>query len=278
MSWSGWRGGRAQAVLLGGLGLCVLAALWELNRWLTGSTLLPGVAQVGKALAGLVGDGRLARHLVASLYRVTWGYLAALLLGVPFGMMMGWLPGLQRAFDPLLQVIRPIGSLAWTPIAILWFGVDDLSAGFLIAIACFGPLTVTALNAVRRLPPAFLRAARNFGLTDAQVLGRVVLPAAAPHLVSGMRQALYVAWVVVVMAEMLGVDSGLGFLLVDARNAGNRYDVVMAAIVTISLVGLGLDRLMASLARGVAYGPSAVDPDAVDILPGHVAAVSRKEV
>ncbi|MDY7225837.1 ABC transporter permease [Hyalangium rubrum] len=269
------RWGRAPAVLLGLLGMGMLAGAWELNRWLTGSTLLPDTLEVGRALVALVADGKLANHLVASLYRLSWGYLVAVLVGVPFGMLMGWLPRLQRAMDPLLQVLRPIGSLAWTPLAILWFGVDDVAASFLIAVACFGPLTVSGLNAVRRLPPVYLRAGRNFGLTGSRLVRHILLPAAAPHLVSGMRQALYVGWVVVVMAEMLGVSSGLGFLLVDARNAGDRYDVVMAAIVTISLVGLALDRLMARLARGVAYGKGGDSDTDTGMLPARLG-VSRR--
>jgi NitT/TauT family transport system permease protein len=137
--------------------------------------------------------------------------------------------------------------LAWIPIAILWFGVGDLSAIFLIFLGCFFPLLVTAINAVRGIPVVYLNAGRNFGLSAFWLIARVLLPAVMPQLIVGMRITLGVAWLVVVAAEMIAVNSGLGFLIVDARNAGNRYDLVVAGMVMIGLIGLLLDIGMRSL-------------------------------
>jgi NitT/TauT family transport system permease protein len=180
---------------------------------------------------------------------VTWGYLLAAVLAIPFGLFLGWHRRAQMALNPPLQMLRPISPLAWIPIAILWFGVGDLSAIFLILLAAFLPITVSAMNAVHNLPPVYLNAGRNFGLSTAQLVYRVLYPAVLPRLIVGLRIALGIAWLVVVAAEMIAVNSGLGFLIIDARNAGNRYDLVVAGMVLIGVIGLLLDTGFRSLEK-----------------------------
>ena len=148
-----------------------------------------------------------------------------------------------------MQILRPISPLAWIPLAILWFGVGDLAAIFLIFMASFFPLFLTAVTAVRSIPAVYIEAGRNFGLSTPDLLRRVLYPAVAPQLLVGLRLTLGVAWLVVVAAEMIAVNSGLGFLIVDARNAGNRYDLVVAGMVAIGLIGLALDLAIRSLER-----------------------------
>ena len=122
-----------------------------------------------------------------------------------------------------------------------------MAAIFLIFLASFLPLTVTAMNAVAGIPPVTVRAGRNFGLSQPQLVYRVLYPAVAPQLIIGLRITLGIAWLVVVAAEMIAVNSGLGFLIVDARNAGNRYDLVVAGMVMIGVIGLLLDIGMRSM-------------------------------
>jgi NitT/TauT family transport system permease protein len=153
------------------------------------------------------------------------------------------------AFNPLVQIFRPISPLAWIPIAILWFGVGDLSAIFLIFVGCFFPLLLTAMSAVHNIPAVYINVGRNFGLSTAQFVYRVLYPAVVPQLIIGSRITLGIAWLVVVAAEMIAVNSGLGFLIIDARNAGNRYDLVIAGMVIIGTIGLLLDLGMRSLER-----------------------------
>jgi NitT/TauT family transport system permease protein len=153
------------------------------------------------------------------------------------------------AFNPLVQIFRPISPLAWIPIAILWFGVGDLAAIFLIFVACFFSLLLTAMSAVHNIPAVYINVGRNFGLSTPDFVYRVLYPAVAPQLITGLRITLGIAWLVVVAAEMIAVSSGLGFLIVDARNAGNRYDLVVAGMVIIGIIGLLLDLGMRSLER-----------------------------
>ncbi len=227
--------------------LAVLVALWELAVLMNSSTLLPGPWAVAKGIAELARNGLLLKYVVASLFRVTWGYLLAVVTAIPLGLFLGWYSRGEKALNPLLQVLRPISPLAWIPISILWFGVGDLAAVFLIYLASFLPLTVTAITAVRNIERVHLNAGRNFGLSQQQLVMRVIYPAVMPQLIVGLRIALGVAWLVVVAAEMIAVNSGLGFLIVDARNAGNRYDLVVAGMVLIGLTGLFLDMAMRKL-------------------------------
>jgi NitT/TauT family transport system permease protein len=211
--------------------------------------LLPTPWGVVLGIAELIRHGLLLKYVVASLYRVTWGFVLAAIIGIPAGLAIGWYRRTEMALNPLLQVFRPISPLAWIPISILWFGVGDVAAIFLIFLASLLPLMLTAMNAVESIPSVFVNAGRNFGLSPARLLYQVLYPAVLPQLIIGLRITLGVAWLVVVAAEMIAVNSGLGFLIVDARNAGNRYDLVVAGMVMIGLIGLLLDTGMRSLEK-----------------------------
>lgn len=225
-------------------GVAAAIVLWQLAVVRSPHTLVPGPLHVAQGIVELARNGLLVRYVVASLFRVTWGYLAAVILAVPFGIVLGLRRRAELAINPILQLLRPISALAWIPIAILWFGVGDLSAIFLIFLASFLPLAVATMNAVHNVDEVHVRAAANFGLSRLHLLRTVIVPAILPQLITGMRIALGIAWLVVVAAEMIAVNSGLGFLIIDARNAGNRYDLVIAGMVLIGIVGLTLDVLM----------------------------------
>jgi NitT/TauT family transport system permease protein len=227
--------------------IVVLLLLWQVAVTRRPIHILPTPWGVVEGIGDLFEHGLLLKYVVASLFRVTWGFLLGAVLAVPLGLIIGWNRRLEMGFNPLVQILRPISPLAWIPLAILWFGVGDLSAIFLIFLGCFFPLLLTSINAVRGIPAVYLNAGRNFGLSQAALVSRVLFPAVIPQLIVGMRITLGVAWLVVVAAEMIAVNSGLGFLIVDARNAGNRYDLVVAGMVIIGLIGLLLDMGMRSL-------------------------------
>jgi NitT/TauT family transport system permease protein len=229
--------------------ILALLVVWHIAIGLQENSLLPGPLQVAAGLWELASSGQLLRYAVASLFRVTWGFLGAALLAIPIGLAFGWYRRMDLAFNPFIQILRPISPLAWIPIAILWFGVGDISAIFLIFLASFLPLAVTAINAVASIPEVYINAGRNFGLRHRQVVFSVLYPAVMPQLIIGLRITLGVAWLVVVAAEMIAVNSGLGFLIIDARNTGNRYDLVVAGMVMIGVIGLLLDIGVRSLER-----------------------------
>lgn len=230
----------------------VLLAVWQLAVLRHPQQLLPGPWKTARGIVDLMQHGLLLKYVVASLFRVTWGFVLAVLIAVPLGLVIGWYSRAELALNPILQILRPISPLAWIPIAILWFGVGDLAAIFLIFIGCFLPLLLTVINAVAGVPAVYIRAGRNFGLGPFDLMRRVLYPAIVPRLMTGLRITLGVAWLVVVAAEMIAVNSGLGFLIVDARNAGNRYDLVVAGMVMIGIVGLLLDNGVRSLEKAKA--------------------------
>ena len=227
--------------------LITLLVIWEISVRTHPGLILPGPIAVLAGLEELLHHGLLLKYVVASLFRVTWGFVLAAITAIPLGLALGWYRRGEMAFNPLTQIFRPISPLAWIPIAILWFGVGDLSSIFLIFVGCFFPLLLTAMSAVHNIPAVYIHAGRNFGLSTPAFVARVLYPAVIPQLLVGMRITLGVAWLVVVAAEMIAVNSGLGFLIVDARNAGNRYDLVLAGMVAIGIIGLLLDLAMRSL-------------------------------
>ena len=227
--------------------IVALLPVWEIAVDLHPGQILPGPVSVAGGIVELLQHGLLFKYVVASLFRVTWGFTLAALLAIPLGLTLGWYRRGEMAFNPLIEIFRPISPLAWIPIAILWFGVGDLAAIFLIFMGCFFPLLLTAMSAVHNVPAVYVNAGRNFGLGPREFISRVLYPAVMPQLIAGLRITLGVAWLVVVAAEMISVNSGLGFLIVDARNAGNRYDLVVAGMVVIGVIGLLLDWGMRSI-------------------------------
>ena len=222
---------------------------WHAAVKLTRSDLFPTPWQVALGIAELAQRGLLLKYIVASLFRVTWGFALAVMVGVPFGLVLGWYSRAYQAFNPLIQVFRPISPIAWIPIAILAFGVTDLAPISLIFLASVFPITVSATAAVQNMQPVYLRAAQNFGLSRGELFRQVILRASLPQIITGVRIALGVAWLVVVAAEMIAVNSGLGYLIIDARNAGKRYDLVVAGMVMIGVIGLILDVLVRQLEK-----------------------------
>jgi NitT/TauT family transport system permease protein len=229
-----------------GTGLLFLAA-WDLGVRFSGSDLFPKPIEVARGILELGQKGLLAKYIVASLFRVSWGFGCAVLVGVPLGLALGWFRPAYQALNPIIQILRPISPIAWIPVAILWFGIDDTAPIFLIFLASVFPITVSAMAAVMNMQQVYLRAAQNFGLSGLPLFRRVIFPAALPQIITGIRIALGVAWLVVVAAEMIAVNSGLGYLIIDARNAGKRYDLVVAGMVMIGLIGLVLDVLVRRL-------------------------------
>lgn len=222
---------------------------WEFACRLSGSRIFPTPGQTLLGALELVDSQRLWGDIAASLFRVTWGFLLAVVVGIPLGLVVGWSTRTFRALNPIIQGLRPVSPIAWIPIAILWFGIGDGAGIFLIFLSSFFPITVGTMAAVRNISLVHQRSAMNFGVSGLDLFRRVVFPAALPQIITSLRIALGVAWLVIVAAEMVGMDSGLGYLINDARNAGSRYDLVVATMIVIGLIGIVLDLLIRRLER-----------------------------
>lgn len=224
--------------------IALLLALWWAAVVISGSVIFPTPWQVVTGTIELARDGTLFDHIGSSLMRVATGFLLAVALALPLGLWMGWVRGAFLTLNPLFQILRPISPIAWIPIAILWFGVGNASPIFLIFISSVFPMVVQTTAGVHTIERRYLQAAENFGVSRYTLFTQVVIPAVLPQIIVGMRIGLGVAWLVVVAAEMIALRSGLGYLIIDSRNAGNRYDLVIAGMIIIGLIGLMLDGIM----------------------------------
>jgi NitT/TauT family transport system permease protein len=227
--------------------ITVLIAVWWEAVIATRSAIFPTPWEVVTGTLQLIRDGSLWRHIGASLMRVATGFGLAVCVAVPLGLWMGWVRRAYQTLNPLFQILRPISPIAWIPIAILWFGVGNASPIYLIFISSVFPMIVQTVVGVHTIEKRYLRAAENFGVSHRTLFLRVVIPAVLPQILVGMRIGLGVAWLVVVAAEMIALHSGLGYMIMDSRNAGNRYDLVVAGMVIIGLIGLSLDGFMRML-------------------------------
>ena len=226
----------------------IILLSWELTvrygNW--SAHVLPGPLTVLNSLVELLLNGSLFKHTVASLFRVTAGFYLAMLLGIPLGIFLGRIEFAAFLLNPIINFLRPISPLAWIPLAMLWFGIGDKPAIFLIFLSSFFPITVATTIAVRSINPTYFHVATNFDFSRFEVISKIIIPAIIPSVITALRLTVTIAWIVVVAAEMIAVQSGLGYLILDSRN-GLRMDYVMDGMIVIGVIGLLLDYIMRRL-------------------------------
>ncbi len=234
----------ALATPLLGLAVCV-GAWWAAIRLL----VEPGSFQSAfapdravRALVDLLADGTLTRHVAASVRRIAVGLGLATLIGVPLGLAVGGIPLVARATGLVTGFVRMISPLSWTPLAIIWFGVGDPPVYFLIAIGAMWPIALSTSAAVTSLDRQWLMLGRSLRANRVELLRTIIWPGVRTDVLTGLRLGLTTAWIILVPAEMLGVDSGLGYFILDARDRF-AYAELMAAVIVIGILGLLLDRL-----------------------------------
>lgn len=182
-------------------------------------------------------------HAWASTWRVFAGFGWGVALGIFLGLLIGLSRAMERVFDPTIQVLRNIPVTAWVPLSLVFFGIGNAPAVFLIGLGAFFPAAINSIHGVRQINITLYKAARMMGADERELLLRVILPAALPSILTGVRLAMGIAWVLVVVAEMLAVRSGLGYLLNDAY-LFFRNDVVIAAMLSIGVLGFLSDQIV----------------------------------
>jgi len=188
-------------------------------------------------------SGELLHDASASLYRVMIGFLIGAGLALPLGLAMGASDRIYKLFNPLIQVLRPIPPIAFIPLSILWFGLGNPPAFFLITLGAFFPVLMNTIAGVRHVDAIYIRAARSLGANQTTLFMRVMLPAAAPYILAGARIGIGTAFIVVIVAEMIAVNSGLGYRILEAREFF-WSDKIIAGMITIGLLGLAIDTFM----------------------------------
>lgn len=238
----------------------IIAIVWEIagRQELIANGLFPPLSESVAALANWVfgwqwsvGDfvpsdvysATWLVHVGSSVGRILAGYVIGSLLAIGFGVLAGVSGTGRRMVDPTINAIRPISVTGWIPLALIVFGIGDKPAVFLTALATFFPVYVNTLAGVSRVDSGLLRAGSMLGASRAQVVRKIVLPAASPSIVTGLRVASGIAWTTVVVAEILGAKSGIGYVLIDSYNQF-RFDYVIAAMATLGLCGYVTDRLV----------------------------------
>jgi len=237
-----------------------LVVLWHLTveyRWVA-EGIIPSPAQVlrswevwifGATKGGLSPySGTWLDNVLYSSKRVLQGFGLAALVAIPLGLMIGWSGLTRRLVDPTIQLLRPVPITAWLPFAIAVFGIYDASALFLIGMGAFYPIVVNTTHGVRDTNLLLLRAARMMGAGAGTVLAKVVFPSALPSIFTGMRLGIGVAWTAVIVAEMIAVKSGLGYVLWDAYYVG-RMDICVATMVSVGFLGFISDRVIVYASR-----------------------------
>lgn len=198
--------------------------------------------------SGGVYNGSLLGHALISTGRVLLGFAAGVLIALPLGILIARNAQLEPYVDTLVQLTRPIPPIAWTPLAILWFGIGLKAVVFLIFLGAFWPMLLNTVSGVRAVPAILGRAAASLGASRRQILFTVVLPAATPYLFTGLRLAFGAAWVTIVAAELIAASEGLGYLIMSARRIMAAPDIVVGML-TIGFIGLAFDRLFHALER-----------------------------
>lgn len=241
---------RARDIGLGLTGILVVFFVWELFASLgyVSENILPPPSV---ALVGVFQNmplSEVADHVRASLQRIVLGFAAGAGLGVVIGVSAAWYRPVQIIARPLIELLRPIPPLAWIPLAIIWFGLGEPSKVFVISIGAFFPMVTNAYKGVTTIDPMLPRAAQTMGYTGWRLLFRVAVPASLPDLATGIRVGWGLSFGVLVAAELIAADSGMGFMIMHARLLGN-VDVIVFGIILIGVINLATDYALAALIK-----------------------------
>lgn len=225
---------------VGAIGLLVL--WWGISYLMNNATLLPPPTRVAQALSNNLLNGSLVPHVLASLSRIFVGFLLALAVALPLGLLMGLSRRAEDLVDPFIELFRPIPPYAWIPIAIMWFGVGQLGPVFITFIAAFFPIVLNVTSSVKSVDPNLLSAARTLGASRSFAVYQVIVPAMLPQIMPGVRLGFGAAWLSLLAAELVASQSGLGFLISDARELLQTSTVIMGMAV-IGLIGFAFNKL-----------------------------------
>jgi NitT/TauT family transport system permease protein len=209
---------------------------------------LPAPATVTRSFWQELTAGSLLNDIVASLWRVAVGFVISALLGIPVGLWLGLHVAARKAFLPILNFFRFLSPLAWIPFAILWFHIGDKPAVFLIFMATFFPLSLATMSAVATIPAIYFKVAKDYNYKGFELLTRVTFPAVLPQIITALRVSYGISWVVIVAAEMVGCQDGLGYGIWEARN-GLRLDAAVCYMIVIGLLGMGIDRFLLQFSK-----------------------------
>ena len=228
-----------------------IVAVWQLAVLILNpsTAILPSPAKTATTLWSLTLSGELFKHVYASLSRVLSAWSLAVVVAVPLGLLQGTSRRFERLFDPVVELFRPISPLAWIPLAILWFGIGESGKIFIIFIATFFPILLNTVSGVKAVDPVLIRAGRVLGAdSNLKLFMTVILPAAMPTIIVGLRIAFGTGWAAIIAAELVAAREGLGYLISDGMEI-LRSDLVLAGMVVIGVLGVIIDSFFRYIGR-----------------------------
>ncbi|ANN80000.1 ABC transporter permease [Bordetella flabilis] len=235
-------GRRPDLMLISSVSVIALLLFWEMVcrlQWMDPLFLPPPSAVFGRMVA-MWGQDTLVGHVLASARRVMVGFAAATALAIPLGIFLGTSQRARAAFDPILSFLRPLPSMSWIPLSLLWFGITETQKYSIVFMGTFAPALLYVIEATRNIDPLLIRAARNLGASNAQVMRSVILPASLPQIFSGFKVILGLSWTCVISAELVAAKEGLGFLIMNGKEFF-QTDTVVLGMVLISVTVLITD-------------------------------------
>ena len=240
------------------ISFAVLVVVWQCLGMISGANeaLFPLPLKVARAWGELMTEGlpgstsmvTLPGHIQISLIRFFIGYISAAVIGILLGLLLGSYPKVFAYINPVLQLIRPIAPVAFMPFIVFWFGIGDIPAIVIIFIAGFFPILLSTVSAVGHVNPIYYKVAENFGVGRVKTIFGIVFPAVFTQIMNSLRLALGTSWIFLVSGEMVGAQSGLGFLVMDTKNC-MRFDSLTATIITIGIIGFLLDSIVRMLEK-----------------------------
>lgn len=240
------------------LALIAIGTVWQIAVWVSQANvaILPPPLLTLSTLWELILNGELAKHTIASLSRVVSAWGLSVLVAVPLGLVMARSKAVERLLDPVIELFRPISPLAWIPLAILWFGIGETGKIFIIFVATFFPIVLNTISGVKGVDPVLIRAGRVLGCNnEATLFWRVILPAAMPTIIVGLRIAFGTGWAAIIAAELVAAQSGLGYLIADGMEI-LRSDLVLAGMIAIGVLGVLIDSVFRMIGNQYDWGPA----------------------
>jgi sulfonate transport system permease protein len=230
---------------------CVFFWMTVSSTGLVPTYLLPHPLEIGRAVYSYIfghpGEGAYAGRFLddaaASLTRVGGGFAAAVILGLPLGILSGRLAAVRKLMSTTVNALRAVPGITWLPLAMVWFGIGIKTTVFLVALAAFFPIYLNAASGARQVNPLLLQAGAMMGIRRVRGTFAILLPGAMPHILTGLRLGLGISWAYLVLGELTGVPNGLGAVIMDARMLG-RIDMIVVGIIIIALIGRTTDRLL----------------------------------
>lgn len=245
-------GGLGRNLGLGFASLLVLLVVWEgvVRAGLVQPLFLPAPSAIFERGSLMLAQGTLVGHILASARRVMVGFLLASLTAIPLGIVLGASPTAMAIFNPILSFLRPLPSMSWVPLSLLWFGISETQKYSIVFMGAFAPSLLYVIEATRRVDPLLIRAAQNLGAKKMDLMFGVILPSALPQIIAGLKVMLGIAWTCVISAELVAAREGLGFMIMNGKEYF-QTDTVMLGMVLISMTVMGTDILLRWLEKRV---------------------------